>query len=165
MTQGEDVAALQSSRDHQENSGEKSGAGLGFGDSVSTVVEGMKWFLTSSHEGAMGAYANVLSGLVDSGVLVTMFGKSGNMLGIKLLEGIEQYLSGGDGEGMPQEQEGMHPEQEHHPDDYSHANDGIAQNANGLNDMDYSGDHHGQSYSPSPSPSVGGHDHGHELGD
>ncbi len=114
------------------------------------------------HEGAIAAYNNVFEGLVSGSSLVTLFGKSGNMFGIKFLESLAEYFSGGGGEDMPSEGMGMdYGDEGHHPDDYPHSNNEIAQSADGLHDMHDAGDHHGQSFSPGPSPSVGDD---HELG-
>lgn len=144
--QGPNIAEWQAQQQHQEAAGEKSGFGLGHSDSVSTVVDGMKW-LFNFHEGAIAAYSNVFEGLVSGSSLVTLFGKSGNMFGIKLLEGLAEYFSGGGGEDMPSEEMDMaHGDDGHHSDDYPHANNEIAHNADGLQDMHDAGDHHDQSF-------------------
>lgn len=158
--QGPNIAEWQAQQQHQEAASEKSGFGLGHSDSVATIVDGMKWMF-NFHEGAIAAYNNVFEGLVSGSSLVTLFGKSGNMFGIKFLEGLAEYFSGGGGEDIPSE--GMHGDEGPHPDDYPHANNEVAHGADGLHDMQGAGDHHGQSFSPGPSPSVGD-DHGHELG-
>ncbi|RDD35366.1 hypothetical protein Wcon_00489 [Wolbachia endosymbiont of Cylisticus convexus] len=156
--QGPNIAEWQAQQQHQEAASEKSGLGLGHSDSVATIVDGMKWIF-NFHEGAIAAYGNVFEGLVSGSSLVTLFGKSGNMFGIKFLESLAEYFSGGGGgEDMPSEGDGGP-----HPDDYPHANNEIAHSADGLHDMHDAGDYHGQSFSPGPSPSVGD-DHGHELG-
>ncbi|BAO99402.1 hypothetical protein [Wolbachia endosymbiont of Cimex lectularius] len=162
--QGPNIAEWQAQQQHQENQGEKSGFGLGHSDSVATIVDGMKW-LFNFHEGAIPAYCNVFEGLVNGSSLVTLFGKSGNMFGIKFLESLAEHFSGGGGgEDMPSE--GMdtgHGDGVPYPDDYPHASNEMAHDAEGLHDMHDAGDHHGQSFSPGPSPSVGDN-HGHELG-
>jgi hypothetical protein len=161
--QGPNIGEWQAQQQHQEAAGEKSGFGLGHSDSVSTVVDGMKW-LFNFHEGAIAAYSNVFESLVSGSSLVTLFGKSGNMLGITFLESFGEHFSGGGGEDMQSEGMDMaHGDDGHHSDDYPHANNEIVHNSDGLQDMHDAGDHHGQSFSPGPSPSVGD-DHGHELG-
>lgn len=154
-----------SAEQHRESSGEKSGFGLGHSDSVSTITEGLKWFFTF-HEGAIAAYNNVFEGLVSGSSLATLFGKQGNMFGIKLLEGLAEYFSGG-GEGVgeaPQDDGG----EGHDPGHYPNLND---QMGHDFNDFAGGGAHHNQDYhqdqsfSPGPSPSVGDdHDHGAALG-
>ncbi|MDR2978476.1 MAG: hypothetical protein LBU56_03625 [Rickettsiales bacterium] len=162
--QGPNIAEWQAQQQHQEHQGEKSGFGLGHSDSVATIVDGMKW-LFNFHEGAIPAYCNVFEGLVNGSSLVTLFGKSGNMFGIKFLESLAEYFSGGGGgEDIPSEGMDMgHGDGGPHPDDYPHASNEMAHSAEGLHDMHDAGDYHGQSFSPGPSPSVGD-DHGHELG-
>ncbi|AAW70771.1 hypothetical protein EJB10_03075 [Wolbachia endosymbiont of Brugia malayi] len=160
--QGTNIAEWQAQQHHQEHQGEKSGFGLGHSDSVATIVDGMKW-LFNFHEGAIPAYSNVFESLV-SGNLATLFGKSGNMFGIKFFESLAEYFSGGDEEDMLSEGMDMaHGEDGPHQDDFPHASDQIANDADGLHNMHNAGDHYGQSFSPSPSPSVGD-DHGYELG-
>ncbi|MCA4775349.1 hypothetical protein IHO40_04570 [Wolbachia endosymbiont of Mansonella ozzardi] len=161
--QGPNIAEWQAQQQHQEHQEEKSGFGLGHSDSVATIVDGMKW-LFNFHEGAIPAYCNVFEGLINGSSLVTLFGKSGNMFGIKFLESLAEHFSGGGGgEDMLSEGMGMsHVDGGPHPGDYPHANNEIAHSAEGLHDMHDAGDHHGQSFSPGPSPSVGD-DHGHEL--
>ncbi|MDM8335784.1 hypothetical protein [Wolbachia pipientis] len=161
--QGPNIAEWQAQQQHQEQQGEKSGFGLGHSDSVATIVDGMKW-LFNFHEGAIAAYNNVLEGLVSGGNLVTLFGKSGNMFGIKILEGLAEHFSGSGGDEMPSEEmDAAHGDGVPHPDDYPYVSNEMAHSADGLDGMHDAGDYHGQSFSPSPSPSVG-EDHGHELG-
>ncbi|NUY39246.1 hypothetical protein GO684_00620 [Wolbachia endosymbiont of Litomosoides brasiliensis] len=159
--QGPNIAEWQAQQRYQEHQGEKSGFGLGHSDSVATIVDGMKW-LFNFHEGAISAYSNVLESLV-SGNLATLFGKSANMFGIKFFESFAEHFSGRSGEGMLSEGMDMaHGEEGPHQDDFPHASDQIANNADGLRDMRDAGDYHGQSFSPSPSPLVDD-GHGHEL--
>ncbi|MGL9762578.1 MAG: hypothetical protein ACR5LB_10745 [Wolbachia sp.] len=162
--QGPNIVEWQAQQQHQENQGEKSGFGLGHSDSVATIVDGMKW-LFNFHEGAIPAYCNVFEGLVNGGSLVTLFGRSGNMFGIKFFESLAEHFSGGGGEDTPSE--GMdtgHGDGVPHPDDYPHASKEMANDAEGLHDIHDAGDHHGQSFSPGPSSPSVGDDHGHELG-
>lgn len=162
--EGPNIAEWQAQQQHQEASGEKGGFGLGHGDSVATITDGMKW-LFNFHEGAIAAYNNVFEGLVSGSSLATLFGKSGNMFGIKFLEGLAEYFSGGGGDDMPSE--GM--DMSHgdaggdNPEDYPHSANQMADSAEGLHGMHDDGNYQGQSFSPGPSPHVGD-DHGHELG-
>ncbi|QKX02976.1 hypothetical protein GOY07_02035 [Wolbachia endosymbiont of Litomosoides sigmodontis] len=156
--QGPNIAEWQAQQRYQEHQVEKSGFGLGYSDSVATIVDGMKW-LFNFHEGAISAYSNVLESLV-SGNLATLFGKSGNMFGIKFFENFAEHFSGSNGEDMLSEGMGIaNSEEGLHQDDFPHASNQIANNANGLHDIHDAGNYHGQSFSPSPSPLV---DDGHE---
>jgi hypothetical protein len=158
---GGNIAALQSAEGHQEAAGEKSGFGLGHSDSIATITDGMKWFFTF-HEGAIAAYNNIFEGLVSGSSLATLFGKSGNMFGIKIFEGLAGYFSGG---GEDEGDAHAHGEEMPHFDDYPHASDEMSHSAGGLHRAHNEGGHHGQSFDPGPSPSVGNHDHGHSMGD
>ncbi|WP_370107215.1 hypothetical protein [Wolbachia endosymbiont of Chironomus riparius] len=157
--QGSNIAGLQSQREHQASAGEKSGFGLGYSDSPSTIVDGMKWFF-NFHEGAIASYNNIFEGLVSGSSLATLFGKSGNMFGIKILNDIAEHFSGDEGGGG----EMSDNEAAAHYEDYPHANDQMEHSADGLHDAHDSGDHHGQSFDPGPSPSVG-NNQGHSIDD
>ncbi len=147
--QGPDIAALQSSREHQEANGEKSGFGIGWGDSYSTVLDGGKWTLNLINEGLYAAYVNVLEAWVSGCNLDNMW-KSANIFGIKFFENITEHFVGG-GEVMPQEYDGA---DYHSVDDFQYADDGLARHANGLHDVHDMEDYHGQYFHPSPSPSA-----------
>ncbi|APR98812.1 hypothetical protein [Wolbachia endosymbiont of Folsomia candida] len=165
---GPDTGMLQAMDQHQEAAGEKGGFGLGHSDSIATITEGLKWFFTF-FEGAIAAYNNVFEGLVSGSSLATLFGKSGNMFGIKIFEALAEFFSGGGGGeggdgGAPQDDGGG----EHDPSNHPNFND---QMGHDFNDFAGGGAHHeqdysqGQSFSPGPSPSVGDdHDHGAALG-
>ncbi|MDD9332076.1 MAG: hypothetical protein PV340_05770 [Wolbachia sp.] len=167
--EGPNIGMLQAMDSHQDQQGvgeeEKSGFGLGHSDSIATIVYGMKWMF-SFHEGAIAAYNHVLEGLISGSSLVTLFGKSGNMFGIKFFEKLAEFFSGGveeDG-GVPQEGD-VHVHDEDRPDDYPHASDEMNYSAGGLHGARDYGDYHGQSFDPGPSPHVGDdHGHGREMG-
>lgn len=170
--QGPNIAEWQAQQQHQEANQEKSGFGLGHSDSIATITEGLKWFF-NFHEGAIAAYNNIFEGLIAGASLATLFGKSGNMFGIKIFEGLAEHFSGGgdgdatgDGDhaggaggGDANGDEGIRPE------DYPHTSDQMASNAEGLHGAHDAGEHRDQFFSPGPSPSVGDdHHHGQELG-
>ncbi len=150
--QGPDIAALQSSREHQEANGEKSGFGMGLGDPYSTVLDGGKWTLNIINEGLYAAYVNILEAWVSGCNLDNMW-KSVNIFGIKFFENITEHFVGG-AEGMPQEYDGADYHPSYHPDDdFQYADAGLARHANGLHDVHDMEDYHGQYFYPSPSPS------------
>ncbi|MBV0899511.1 MAG: hypothetical protein KTV77_01930 [Wolbachia endosymbiont of Fragariocoptes setiger] len=164
---GSNIAALQSSRDHQESSGEKSGCGMGFGDSFATVMDGMKWSF-NWHEGIIGSYNNVLEGWISGGSLITSLGKQGNMLGIKILDDLINHFSDGGEAGAAPQDDGGGPSPDYgDSDNYPHFNEKMGNDFNdfsqGANDEGY---YHGRSFDPGPSPSVGNDsNHGMSLGD
>ncbi|WP_168464556.1 hypothetical protein [Wolbachia endosymbiont of Ctenocephalides felis wCfeT] len=173
---GPNISEWQSMQQHQESGGEKSGFGLGHGDFAATIVDGMKW-LFNVHEGSIAAFNNVFEGLVSCSSLVSLFGlsKPDNMFGIKMFDasGIAEYLSryaGEGGEAPPED--GMQHEgaqgggmEGPDPNDYPHANNAMAHDAEGLHDMHNEGNYRGQSFSPGPTPGHDqGHDYGHDLG-
>lgn len=162
---GPDTGMLQAMDQHQESAEGKSGFGLGHSDSIATITEGLKWFFTF-FEGAIAAYNNVFEGLISGASLVTLFGKSGNMFGIKIFEALAEFFSGG-GEGggeagAPQDDGG----EGHDSGNFPHLNDQMGHDFNDFgggahHDQDY---HQGQSFDPGPSPSVGGDHDGPALG-
>ena len=168
--QGPNIGMLQAMDQHQDQQGEKSGFGLGHSDSIATITDGMKWLL-NFHEGAIAAYNNVFEGLVSGSSLVTLFGKSGNMFGLKILEKLTEFFGGGGedggGEGGAPQDEGDaqgYGQERPDPSDYDHTNEGMAQSGAGLGGAHDDGDHHpSQSFDPGPSPSHGD-DHGPALG-
>ncbi|MDG7056375.1 MAG: hypothetical protein LKM44_02710 [Wolbachia endosymbiont of Meromenopon meropis] len=163
--QGPNIAEWQAQQ-HQEHQREKSGFGLGHGDSIATVIDGMKW-LFNFHEGSIPAYCNVFESLINGSNLVTLFGKSGNMFGIKFLEGLTEHFSNDEGVGDTSSSEEMDVGQigddGPHSDDYPNANNAIAHNAEGLYDMCDAGYYRGQSFSSDSSPPIVDN-YGHELG-
>ncbi|WCR53783.1 MAG: hypothetical protein PG981_000805 [Wolbachia endosymbiont of Ctenocephalides orientis wCori] len=158
--EGPNIAEWQAQQQHQEAAGEKSGFGLGHGDFIATLVDGMKW-LFNFHEGAIAAYSNVFEGLVNGSSLATLFGKSGNMFGIKFLESLAEHFSGGGDEGSDSSS-GSNEGDGIHSGDHPLTDNQIADDAAGLQGAQDLGDHQGYA-SPDPSPSRGD-DHGHELG-
>ncbi|MGL9733150.1 MAG: hypothetical protein ACR5KW_04020 [Wolbachia sp.] len=162
--QDPNIREWKSQQQHQENQKEKSGFGLGHSDSFATIVDGMKW-LFNFHEGAISAYCNVFEGLINGSSLVTLFGKSGNMFGIKFLESLAEHFSSDGEEDMPSgEMNTSHIDEIPHSNDYPHASNEMAHDAEGFHDIHDAGNHHSQSFSPDPS-SFTGNDQGYEFGD
>ncbi|MDN5248177.1 MAG: hypothetical protein QWI36_03515 [Wolbachia endosymbiont of Tyrophagus putrescentiae] len=147
---GMDIADLQAAQEHKEQSGGKSGFGLGHGESASTILDGMQWLFTAPG-GVLGAYMKVLESWAGS--IPSTLGDGMELIGgvAKLIDALKQcseYGAGGDG-GMPLDF-----------GDYSHANEFMGADDFGGH-MHFDNDYHGQSFSPSPSPAVGS-DHGHD---
>ncbi|WP_395462733.1 hypothetical protein [Wolbachia endosymbiont of Cantharis cryptica] len=164
--QGPNIAEVQAHEDYKKAAGEKSGFGLGHGDSVSTIVDGARWWF-SLLEKVINAYPDILGSLFDGSSLDKIFGKPGNMFGLPILEDIEEFFSGGGGEGVPPE--GMDKAHEGPlPEDYHHTSNKMADDLDGLGSMHYEGNHPpGGPVSPGFSPSVGDDhhpDHRPELG-
>ncbi|QKX02301.1 hypothetical protein [Wolbachia endosymbiont of Dirofilaria (Dirofilaria) immitis] len=162
--QGPNIAEWQAQQQHQEHQEGKSGFGLGYSDSVATIVDGMKW-LFSFHEGAITSYSNVFEGLVNGSSLVTLFGKSGNMFGIKFLEDLAEHFSGENRDSESITLEGMDIGYSDkclpYPGDYPNFSNEIV-HGESLHDIYNLGNHCDPSFSPSPSPFVGD-DYEHEL--
>lgn len=156
---GSHVQSLQA--EQQQGDGKKD-VGVGLGDSASTVLAAIQWWLTTCHEGVITAYSNVFSGWLDSGVLATAFGKSGNPFGIGVIEAVIEYLSGGEGDGSGGSDEVQQDGGFIDPSDYQHANESMGHDFNGFGGAHDEGSHYGQSFTPSPSPAVGD-DHSHDL--
>lgn len=155
---GSHVQSLQA--EQQQGEGKK-GVGIGFGDSASTALAAIQWWLTTCHEGVITSYGNVFSGWLDSGVLATAFGKSGNPFGIGIIEAVIEYLSGGD-EGDGGGDEVQQDVGFIDPSDYQHANESMGHDFNGFDCVHDAGPHHGQSFTSNPSPAVGD-DRSHDL--
>ncbi|WFW29814.1 MAG: hypothetical protein LJI21_00640 [Wolbachia endosymbiont of Menacanthus eurysternus] len=132
-SQGSNVAEWQSQQQYKEYYKEKSGFGLGYCDTATTVIDGVKW-LFNTHEGMISAYCNVFESLINGSNLVTLFGKSCNMFGIKCFENLGEYFSNNINYNENYE-------------DYPYINNEIFYNAQGLyNNIqhDTTHDHHSQ---------------------
>ncbi|MCV3769464.1 MAG: hypothetical protein K0T53_01915 [Wolbachia pipientis] len=161
--QGPNIAEWQAQQRYQEE--RKSGFGLGYSDSIATIIDGMKW-LFNFHEGVIAAYNNVFESLISGSSLIALFGKSDNMFGIKFLDGLAEHFSGEgeDAEGRILEGMDTSPKGEgSYFDDYPHFSNEMAYNTNGLYNMFDSGNHHDQFFSSNPSLSICNNDYEHEL--
>ncbi|OEY86513.1 hypothetical protein BIY23_03775 [Wolbachia pipientis] len=151
-SQGLDIAALQSAREHQEAGGEKSGFGIGYGDPYSTVLDGGKWLFCLISEGLYAAYNNVFEAWISGCNLDGMW-KSANMLGVKFFEKIAEHFTGGGDQEVPHyDGAGDH---HYNPDDFPHADARLAHEADGLHGAHDDGYYDGRQYlSPSHSPQM-----------
>ena len=157
MSEGANIAELQAAEKHKESGEGKDGFGVGFGDQYATILEGIKWWLLSWHESIISAYNNVFEGLISSGSLITLFGKQGNMFGIKILNDlVEHFSGGGDGGDSAPQDSGTNSDEHGDPESYPHFNDKMGGDfndfAHGTHDDGY---YNGKSFDPGPSPHVG----------